>query len=230
MATSPQILANRQNAQHSTGPLTDAGKQRAALNATRHGFTGQSVVLTAEEAERYTVFMKGMLKDLAPVGTHETQLAHSIIDARWRLNQIAALESGIYALGHREHADRFKDETPDLAAALIRAQTFTTHQKELDRLHRYESRLHRQAAKDLAAITTLQTPRKAYEAQKWKDAVALFKRKQKDGEAWNPADFGFVWSLEQIERAIDRSDEIRAAHAYDPNDYFDFDNSEDDLT
>jgi hypothetical protein len=111
MATNEQINANHQNSQKSTGPTTEAGKQRSALNATRHGFTGQAVALTAEEAEPYRLFTEGFLADLAPKGTHETQLVQSIVDARWRMNQIAAMESAIYALGHRQHAEEFKNET-----------------------------------------------------------------------------------------------------------------------
>lgn len=37
MATEQQILANRKNAQSSTGPRTSAGKARSRMNARRHG-------------------------------------------------------------------------------------------------------------------------------------------------------------------------------------------------
>ena len=40
---------NRENAQHSTGPKTEAGKQKSSLNALRHGLTGQTVVMPAED-------------------------------------------------------------------------------------------------------------------------------------------------------------------------------------
>jgi hypothetical protein len=37
MATEKQILANRKNAQASTGPRTTPGKARSRMNARRHG-------------------------------------------------------------------------------------------------------------------------------------------------------------------------------------------------
>jgi hypothetical protein len=215
MPTPQQIEANRQNSLSSTGPKTDAGRQRSALNSTRHGFTGQTVVLTNEEAEPYRLFTEGFLKDLAPVGTQETQLTHSIMDARWRLNQIAAVESAIYALGMRLHAAQFKDETPELANALARAFTFRESRKELDRLHRYESRLYRQATRDQAALTALQSERKARQAAQEKEAIQLLAHFNKLGQTWNPADFGFVLSIEEIEsltvRNLDRAAASRAS-------------------
>jgi len=35
--TSDRAAVNKANAQHSTGPRTEAGKQRSKLNALRHG-------------------------------------------------------------------------------------------------------------------------------------------------------------------------------------------------
>ena len=40
-------------AQRSTGPRTDAGKQRARLNAYKHGITGQIHLFTPEEHQAF---------------------------------------------------------------------------------------------------------------------------------------------------------------------------------
>jgi hypothetical protein len=197
MSTAAQITANQQNSKLSTGPATEAGKQKAALNSTRHGFTGQVVMLTAEEAEPYRLFNEEFMTDLAPVGAMEQQLTRSIIDAHWRINQIHSTESAIYALGHRQYLDQFADETPEAAAAMARAMTFENKRKELDRLNRYESRLQRQAAKDFALLRELQKMRTDVEDRMQERAIHMFHKKGKD---WNPASFGFVWSIEEIER------------------------------
>jgi hypothetical protein len=199
MATPQQITANKQNAQSSTGPKTDVGKQRSSLNSVTHGLTGLTLLLTAEEAEPYRLFTEGFLQDLAPKGIHEQALVHSIIGNRWRMNQIAATESAIYGMGHREHAERFANETPALATAMIRALVFEEKRQLLDRLHRYESRMSRQVNKDMAELTQLQTARKAQEAQQQKEAIALLTHFTTAGKSWNPADFGFVWSIEEIQ-------------------------------
>ena len=43
--TTDRALINRANAQRSTGPKTEEGKQRSSLNALRHGLTGQTIIL-----------------------------------------------------------------------------------------------------------------------------------------------------------------------------------------
>lgn len=40
MSTPNRAEINRANAQHSTGPKTEAGKKQSSLNALRQGLTG----------------------------------------------------------------------------------------------------------------------------------------------------------------------------------------------
>jgi hypothetical protein len=57
MPASPaRIEANRLNAQKSTGPKTDAGKERSRRNAVRHGLTGSGSVLPDAIASRTHAF------------------------------------------------------------------------------------------------------------------------------------------------------------------------------
>lgn len=39
MVSAKQLAANRRNAQHSPGPVTDSGKRRVSVNAIKHGLT-----------------------------------------------------------------------------------------------------------------------------------------------------------------------------------------------
>jgi len=199
MSTQQQINANRQNAQHSTGATSPAGKQKSALNSVTHGFTGQCVVLPEAELEPYRRFSEGLAKELAPVGVNEEALVYSIIDNRWRMYQIANMEAAMYALGFLNNASKFPNESAERAAAMCRLITLEEKQKELDRLHRYESRLNRQANKDLQQLNQLQATRKAEQTKREKEAIALHTHFTTAGKSWNPAEFGFVLSIAEIE-------------------------------
>ena len=48
MSTQPQILANRLNAQKSTGPQTPQGKAVVSQNALKHGLSARRDVIITE--------------------------------------------------------------------------------------------------------------------------------------------------------------------------------------
>ena len=62
---------NRANAAHSTGPKTEAGKKRSSLNAYRHGLTGQTIILPAEDLVAYQDFTRTFFDQYKPVDTIE---------------------------------------------------------------------------------------------------------------------------------------------------------------
>src|SRR5271155_3555608 len=94
---------NLANAQHSTGPKTEEGKQKSSMNALRHGLTGRNVVMPHEDREAYQIHLKSFTDEYRPVGATETNLVQALADASWRLNRIATLETILLTLG----------ETPD---------------------------------------------------------------------------------------------------------------------
>jgi len=53
MSSQAQKRANKQNAQHSTGPRTDQGKQRTSQNAVKHGFRSKHPVIPGEDPAHY---------------------------------------------------------------------------------------------------------------------------------------------------------------------------------
>ena len=69
-----RIRANRANSARSTGPTTEAGKEKSRRNALKHGLTGAGVVLPeadAAEVERRTAAFG---EELLPVGEIEMAL------------------------------------------------------------------------------------------------------------------------------------------------------------
>jgi hypothetical protein len=56
MTSLRQIESNRRNAQRSTGPKTQSGKQRSSQNAVRHGLTAETVIGPLEDPADYRAF------------------------------------------------------------------------------------------------------------------------------------------------------------------------------
>jgi hypothetical protein len=56
MTSLRQIEANRRNARKSTGPRTEAGKERARRNAIRHGLTAETAIEPLENPDDYKAF------------------------------------------------------------------------------------------------------------------------------------------------------------------------------
>ena|SRR3569832_427480 len=84
---------NKLNAQQSTGPRTEQGKQRSRLNAFKHGLSGQYLVLAEHEHEAYHQLSDRMLKDVDVRTEPERQMLTKIIDLNFRLNRISTVES-----------------------------------------------------------------------------------------------------------------------------------------
>jgi len=93
MATEPQILANRRNAQKSTGPRTPEAKAAVAKNALKHGLTARQDVIKGENQADFDLYRDEMLDELAPVGPMETMLANRIVSLSWRLERAERIQN-----------------------------------------------------------------------------------------------------------------------------------------
>ena len=218
--TEAQLNARRENAQHSTGPRTSAGKKRSSLNAVRHGLTGQIIVHTREDQEAFTKHCDGIREALAPEGALEIDLAQAIAEDRWRLNRARALENSIFALGQIDHVPEDSDDH-DVDAALAQGRTWIAHARELQLLTTYENRIRRSVEKNTPELRALQAERKAAIAKAEEEARLLVQLAEAEGGDYDPADdfppesqpLGFVFSRPAIERQIERRDRLfRAMH------------------
>src|ERR1700736_4699695 len=96
---------NRANSLKSTGPKTAAGKQRSSLNAVRHGFTGQTVVLPSEDMQAYQAFIARFFNELKPQGILEEQFTQTVADTSWRLNRLRADQANLLAIGFHQQSE-----------------------------------------------------------------------------------------------------------------------------
>ncbi|HEY6346731.1 MAG TPA: hypothetical protein VIY49_35015 [Bryobacteraceae bacterium] len=225
--TAAQLAANRENAQHSTGPTTQEGKKRARLNAFRHGLTGQIIVHTPEDEQAFTKHCDGIREALGPIGALETNLAQAIAEDYWRLNRARALENSIFALGQSEHLPEDSDHA-ELDAALAQGRTWMAHAHQLHLLTTYENRIRRSVEKNTAELRALQAERKAAIERAEEEARLLVQLAEAEGGDYDPAtDFppesqplGFVFSRPAIQRQIDRKERLNLAFQDSPADSF----------
>jgi hypothetical protein len=186
---------NRNNAYHSTGPKTEAGKQRSCLNALRHGLTGQTVVMPAEDLEAYQFHIQSFVDEYHPKGPTETQLVQSLADSAWRLNRVAVLETNL--LTHDIVYEDFPnhESTHEMREAIAVAHALDSHTRALANLSLHGQRLSRQFEKTLKLLQDLQAKRKAQEVQ-------THASKEKPHR---PADLGFVFAEDQLEAFVPAS-------------------------
>jgi len=106
MATDKQIAANRQNAQHSTGPRTEDGKRRSRRNAFRHGLTAESVITVLEDEAAYKKFESKIIADYTPDSAIERALVVRLASLLWRLRRAVAIETGLFQIQGQIVRDR----------------------------------------------------------------------------------------------------------------------------
>ncbi|HEX4276930.1 MAG TPA: hypothetical protein VHZ74_16350 [Bryobacteraceae bacterium] len=226
MATEKQILANRRNAQFSTGPRTAEGKSVSRLNAVRHGLTGQIDVRTAGEQQAHDEFCATIIHSLDPAEGIERQFAQSIAEDHWRLNRAKSLENNIFAITRTFHDSDGEMETPEMDAALATARTYIADPQRLNLLSMYERRIHGNMSRSLKQLTEIQTARRAAEAkvkadaeakrqQAFEEACLLAELAEKEGIPHDPAQYpdpgGFVFSTAEITAAIGRVTRLKQA-------------------
>jgi hypothetical protein len=214
-----RAATNRANAQYSTGPRTQAGKQRTRLNALRHGLTGQTVVLPSEDHAAYQRHSQAFLDEYQPKGATEIQLAQSLIDTSWQLNRAAAVETNLFSLGITEMQDHIRANHPEADAALAMALAFRENNRAFANISIYRQRLTRQFERTLAQLRQIQAERRKNEQLQLDDAAKILKMYQNQNpdqpSAYNPADDGFVFSKSEIETYIIREERWQQANDHE---------------
>ena len=178
----PQLFANRQNAQNSTGPRTDAGKSRTRLNGLRHGLTGQTIVMPYEDLQAYQLFCTETTASLNPATDPERALAQTIADDTWRLNRSRAIEENIFSLGLATVGPE-----AEIDAALNQAITFLDHAREIQLLTLYAGRIARTIDKNKRELQVLQTERRAFRERELEEAILLTQLEQSKGGIYDPS-------------------------------------------
>ena len=196
----PRARANRANATLSTGPRTTAGKQRSSQNALTHGLTCRSPVLATEDPAAYQLHCPQFFDEYQPATPTESQLIQELADTAWRLNRIPHLEAELLS----------QNPSPQSLIPLLATLGLHSH------------RLSRQFQKALDQLREIQSERRHQRERDLKQAAALLELHKHKGLPYHPAEYGFVFSKQQIEafaqrlKRINESRHIEHVHFHMP--------------
>src|SRR5258708_6503879 len=208
---------NRENAKKSTGPRTEAGKQRSSLNALRHGLTGQTVVLPSEDLPAYQRHCKGFHDQYQPKNPTEVQLTQTIADLSWRLNRVNAIETNLLTLGITEQSNSVNTDNDQVHTALAMAKAFREQNQALANISLSEHRLSVRFDKTLKQLPQMQEQRRNQENSFLPQAARILKMHKDKGIPYNPVDDGFVFSEDEVETYIHRHERKDQAYAATSN-------------
>ena len=184
-----RAAANRENAAHSTGPRTEAGKLRSSRNAISHGLTSRAAVLPTEDLDAYLHHCAQFGAEYQPKTITEQHLVQELADTSWRLNRIPRLEAEALS----------RAQNPPSEEAAIAFDIVDAH-RALASLGLHSQRLSRQFQKALATLRELQQERRRQEECDLARAASLLQLHKHKDLPFAPADFGFVFSNSEIEQ------------------------------
>jgi hypothetical protein len=193
MSSQQKIDANRANGQLSHGPVTDQGKQISSRNAIKHGFTGKTVHISEEEKEAYQAHVRDFKGQYSARTPLERSLRQQLTDLHWAINQIAVEQFDAVRLLQKALAES------DAAQAAVATRVLNT-------LGIYEQRKRRAAAETETQLQAARSSRIGQENADIRRAAGYNEMFKAKGQDWNPADLGFVCTIDQIEAYLDRED------------------------
>jgi hypothetical protein len=94
-----KLAANRANAQHSTGPLTAAGKAASSQNNFKHGLYSKQVVVQGEDPAELDALKADLRAEHQPANTTEELLVNEMAEQYWRLQRARRIEAHLFADG-----------------------------------------------------------------------------------------------------------------------------------
>jgi hypothetical protein len=208
-ARAKRYAINRLNAQHSTGPRTPDGKARSAQNSLTHGLTGHTTVLPSEDPEAYEQHCQQLRDEYNPKTPTENLLVQELSDVAWRLKRIPFLEADLLSRAMNPQNEQARIDF-DIVDAYRAVATLGMHGQ----------RLSRQFQKTLQQLRDLQADRRQNERCALNKAADLLELHKHKGFPWDPADDGFVFSKQEVERHRERQMRHLEAHGLQNQRFF----------
>ena len=178
MSTEAKIIANRRNAQKSTGPRTRAGKAAISKNAVKHGLLASQAVISSESREDFDINRDRIISYLVPESPMESMLAERIVVLSWRLQRIGCIQAqtidalkaritssplskltqSLLFKNQKQSQTAHSTSANDLALGLMAIKDFS-NSRVLDRLLMYERRIENSMFKTIFEFKRLQLMR-----------------------------------------------------------------------
>jgi hypothetical protein len=98
MPSERQLVANKKNAQKSTGPKTPEGRAAVRLNGVKHGLTAATLVLPGESESDFESLLDSFESEHNPATPTEEALVRQMAMAQWRLLRCYHIESAFFTL------------------------------------------------------------------------------------------------------------------------------------
>jgi hypothetical protein len=218
MASNAQTIANQQNSKKSSGPKSRSGKDHSRMNALKHAFASRCALVLEQEVPFFKELFEKFLAEYDPKTETERFLVHSLAEISFSVSRIRAHENNIMLMwgfptnDFRREAGRHSDY---VSYTLNQAESITDNVKVLNTLSIYEQRKMRAFRETLKDLQALQSARKAQEQEELAKAAAVRKVMKATNQSWQPAEDGFVCSIEKIDdflRRQERSDH-HSAHS-----------------
>ena len=176
MATAAQITANQINAQSSTGPRTDAGRETVSRNACVHGLAAKKFYLTEADKPVFAELHAALTKHYQPATDHERALLEELAEAKWRCRTARTIESSFLDMIMKDQ--RKADPSLTEADALARIFMDETLQKRMRLMMRYLTAAQRAADKVRAELEQVIATRRE-EEQREREFEALRRRAER---------------------------------------------------
>src|SRR5690348_1353723 len=175
---------NRENAQHSTGPVTPEGKARSSKNALKHGLSAKALLLPSDDPAAFQRHLGSFLNEYKPQGPTEQQLVRTLANNSWHLDRVNRLEEALFTNA---------DENLTLDSQMRALTSLSTHRNRLTRS--FES--------TLKQLRQIQEERRSEElAHLWK-ASRLSALAEHKGLPYDPSEDGFVFTEKEVEEFLD---------------------------
>jgi len=182
------------------------------MNALKHGFAGQTVVIPAHEAAAYAKHFESFRKEYNPATPTEEFMVQSVAELSWSTQQLRAQNNNIITMAGCSNPDLSPSSNPEIDAAMAQARSIDTMAPRLNLNSIYEQRKMRLFFSTRRELVQVQAERKAKEKAELEAAI-LLRRADKatrlpEEPEWQPHENGFVCSLAEIDRKIAFQDRL----------------------